>query len=81
MQDSDWEMIIRVHLNGAYSVTNAAWPYMAEQKFGRVITVSSPAGLYGNVGQANYAMAKSGLNGFMQTLAKEGARNGAHIYS
>jgi multifunctional beta-oxidation protein len=81
MQDSDWEMIIRVHLNGAYSVTKAAWPYMAEQKFGRVITVSSPAGLYGNVGQANYAMAKSGLNGFMQTLAKEGARNGAHIYS
>lgn len=51
---------------------------MSEQKFGRVITVSSPAGLYGNVGQANYAMAKAGLNGFMQTLAKEGGRNGIH---
>ena len=78
MQASDWDMITRVHLNGAYSVTKAAWPHMSEQKYGRIITVSSPAGLYGNVGQANYSMAKSGLNGLMQTLAKEGARNGIH---
>jgi 3-hydroxyacyl-CoA dehydrogenase/3a,7a,12a-trihydroxy-5b-cholest-24-enoyl-CoA hydratase len=45
-----------------------------DQEYGRVLTVSSPAGLYGNAGQANYAMAKSGLNGFMQTLSKEGGR-------
>ena len=78
MTDSDWDMIVRVHLNGAYSVTKAAWPYLQDQEFGRVITVSSPAGLYGNVGQANYSMAKSGLNGFMQTLAKEGGRRNIH---
>ena len=75
MADADWDMIVRVHLNGAYSVTKAAWPHMSEQNYGKVLTVSSPAGLYGNVGQANYSMAKSGLNGLMQTLAKEGERS------
>ena len=44
----------KVHLNGAYQVTKAAWPYMRDQEYGRVLTVSSPAGLYGNIGQANY---------------------------
>jgi NAD(P)-dependent dehydrogenase (short-subunit alcohol dehydrogenase family)/acyl dehydratase len=73
MKDADWDIILRVHLTGAYKVTKAAWPYMREQGYGRVVMTSSAAGLYGNVGQANYAAAKIGLHGFAQTLAKEGA--------
>ena len=45
---------------------------MNEQGYGRIVNVASPAGLYGNVGQANYSTAKMGMMGFTQTLAKEG---------
>lgn len=72
MNEQDWDLIMQVHLKGAYSVTKAAWKYMLEQKYGRIITTASSAGLYGNNGQANYATAKIGLVGFMQSLAKEG---------
>lgn len=74
MSDQDWDLIMTVHVKGAYSVTKAAWPIMLEQGFGRIVNVSSPAGLYGNRGQANYSLAKMGLVGFTQTLAKEGGR-------
>ena len=47
---------------------------MVKQKYGRIINVSSPSGLYGSFGQANYAMAKAGLIGFSKTLAMEGAK-------
>merc|ERR1712100_791922 len=75
MTAKDWDMIMLVHLKGAYAVTKAAWKHMQEQKYGRIVNVASPAGLYGNVGQANYSTAKMGLVGFTQTLAKEGARS------
>lgn len=42
-------------MKGAFKVTRAAWPYMKEQKYGRIIMVSSPSGIYGNFGQANYS--------------------------
>eukprot|EP00041_Stephanoeca_diplocostata_P023181 m.564340 g.564340 ORF g.564340 m.564340 type:complete len:310 (+) comp22235_c4_seq53:202-1131(+) len=74
MSDQDWEMIVKVHINGVYAVTKAAWPLMLEQGYGRILNVSSPSGLYGNVGQANYATAKMGMVGLTQTLAKEGGR-------
>ena len=76
MSDSDWAMIMKVHVEGVYRVTKAAWGAMMEQGFGRVVNVSSPAGLFGNVGQANYSLAKMGMVGFSQTLAKEGGRKG-----
>ena len=75
MTENDWDLIMKVHLKGAYAVTKAAWKYMNDQKFGRIISTASAAGLFGNVGQANYACAKMGLIGFAQTLAKEGAKN------
>lgn len=62
---TDWDMIVKVHINGVYAVTKAAWPHMLEQGYGRVLNVSSPSGLYGNVGQANYAMAKMGMVRFV----------------
>lgn len=73
MTDDDWDIIYRVHLFGAYSVTKAAWPHMREASYGRVIMTTSVAGVYGNFGQANYAAAKLGLFGLAQTLAIEGA--------
>lgn len=75
MTDADWQMIYRVHVEGAYKVTKAAWNSMREQGFGRILFTTSAAGLYGNFGQANYSSAKSALLGLGRTLAIEGARN------
>lgn len=72
MTDQDWDLIYDVHVKGAYKVTHAAWPYMREQGYGRLIFTASAAGIYGNFGQANYSMAKLGLHGMAQTLALEG---------
>ena len=59
---------------GSVNVTRAAWPLMREQNYGRIVVTSSPSGLYGNFGQANYGSAKLGLVGLMNTLKIEGAR-------
>jgi 3-hydroxyacyl-CoA dehydrogenase/3a,7a,12a-trihydroxy-5b-cholest-24-enoyl-CoA hydratase len=74
MTDQDWDLITAVHLRGAYKCTKAAWPHMLKNKFGRIITVTSAAGIYGNFGQVNYSMAKSGLLGFTKSLALEGSK-------
>ncbi|KAL5363140.1 hypothetical protein BJX96DRAFT_186598 [Aspergillus floccosus] len=74
MKYIDWDLIIRVHVRGAYKCTRAAWPYFKKQRYGRVIQTSSSSGMYGNFGQSNYAAAKMALIGFMETLAIEGAK-------
>lgn len=74
MKDIDWDLIMKVHLKGSYSVTRAAWNVMREQNYGRIINTASGSGLYGSFGQANYATAKLGLHGFSMTLAKEGEK-------
>jgi multifunctional beta-oxidation protein len=55
MTDTDWDLIMAVHLTGSYKTTRAAWPHFRKQRFGRVINTSSSSGLYGAFGQANYA--------------------------
>ncbi len=74
MTDTDWDLIYKVHVLGSYKVTKAAWDHMRDQGYGRIIMTASAAGIYGNFGQANYAMAKLGLHGFAQTLAIEGRK-------
>lgn len=70
------DLVLAVHLKGAFNVTQPAYLRMREQGYGRIINTSSGAGLFGNFGQANYAAAKAGLLGFTRTLAVEGAGKG-----
>jgi len=67
-------VVIDVHLKGAFHVTMAAWPHMREQSYGRVINTTSASGLFGNFGQSNYGAAKMGLAGMTRVLAIEGAK-------
>ncbi|PJI47087.1 MAG: serine/threonine protein kinase [Pseudomonas sp.] len=79
MEDSDWDLVYKVHVEGAYKVTRAAWPFMREQGYGRVIFTSSTSGIYGNFGQSNYGMAKLGLYGLTRNLAIEGRKNNIFV--
>lgn len=76
MSQDDWDLVYQVHVLGAHKVTHAAWPYLRDQGYGRIVNTASAAGIYGNFGQVNYAMAKLGLVGFTNSLAVEGARKG-----
>jgi len=74
MSQQDWDLVYKVHVLGTMKVTHAAWNLMNDQGYGRIVNTSSAAGIYGNFGQANYAMAKLGIHGFTQTLAAEGRK-------
>lgn len=70
MTDDDWETVMDVHLKGAFYCARAVQKYMVEKRYGRIINISSTSAL-GNRGQANYAAAKAGIQGFTKTLAIE----------
>jgi len=74
----DFRAVVEVHLMGSAMATKEVWPIMREQGYGRIVMTTSPSGLYGNFGQANYGAAKLGLVGFMNTLKIEGAKNNIH---
>jgi NAD(P)-dependent dehydrogenase (short-subunit alcohol dehydrogenase family) len=73
-----WQAVHQVHLDGAYHLVKAAWPSFRDQQFGRIVVTTSSSGIFGNFGQANYAAAKMGLIGLMNTLAIEGKRHNIH---
>ncbi|MCY7298583.1 MAG: SDR family oxidoreductase [Ilumatobacteraceae bacterium] len=66
--------VLDVHLKGAFYVTQPAWVVMREQGYGRIVSTSSAAGVFGNFGQTNYGAAKMGLVGFTRVLATEGTK-------
>lgn len=79
IKDEDWDIIQRVHLRGSFLVSRAAWPHMRKQGYGRIIMVTSAAGIYGNFGQANYSAAKLGIVGLANTLSIEGRKNNVFV--
>ena len=70
MSEDDWDMVMAVHLKGAFLMTRAAQKHFVEQKYGKIINLSSVSAL-GNRGQANYSAAKMGVQGFTRTLGIE----------
>ncbi len=76
MPESDWDLVIATNLKSAYNCSKAALKPMMRQKYGRIVNITSVAGLSGNGGQTNYSASKAGLIGFTKSLAKEvGGRN------
>ena len=76
MRDEEWDEVISTHLRGAYLCTKFVLRSMMEQMWGRIINISSLAGLVGNMGQTNYSAAKGGLIAFTRSVAREvGSRN------
>ena len=78
MTDDDWRTVMEVHLMGAFLCSQAAQRHMVEGGYGRIVNVSSTSAL-GNRGQANYAAAKAGIQGFTKTLAIELGRFGITV--
>ena len=74
MSVEDFDIVVDVHLSGAAYVTKAVWPIMQEQNYGRIVMTTSGSGLYGNFGQTNYAAAKLGQVGLMNSLKQEGRK-------
>ena len=70
MTVDDWDTVLGIHLRGSFLMSKACQKYMVDQRFGRIVNLSSSSAL-GNRGQANYSAAKAGLQGFTKTLAIE----------
>jgi 3-oxoacyl-[acyl-carrier protein] reductase len=74
MSSEAWQQVLDVNLTGVFNCTKAVYPHMAERKYGRIVTASSVVGLYGNMGQTNYAATKAGVIAMTQVWAKEFGR-------
>ncbi|NNL89086.1 MAG: SDR family NAD(P)-dependent oxidoreductase [Marinicaulis sp.] len=79
MEIKDFRAVLEVHLVGSAICTHAVWPIMRDQSYGRVMFTSSPSGLHGIFGQANYGAAKAGMIGIMNALHLEGAKYNIRI--
>jgi acetoacetyl-CoA reductase len=81
MSVEDWDRVVGVNLSGAFYLSRAVLQHMLDRGYGRIINISSVIGEKGNIGQANYAAAKSGLFGLTNSLALETARKGITVNS
>ena len=79
MPEADWDYIIDVHLKAAFNTTQAAGRYMKEKNYGKIINVISTAGIFGTVGQINYASAKAGIIGFTKSASRELGRYNINV--
>lgn len=79
MKPEDWQAVINLNLTGVFLCCKAVSKLMLKQKSGRIINISSVAGVMGNPGQANYSAAKAGVIGLTKTLAKEFASRGVTV--
>lgn len=79
MPEADWDYIINVHLKAAFNTTQAAGRYMKEKNYGKIINVISTAGIFGTVGQINYASAKAGIIGFTKSASRELGRYNINV--
>jgi acetoacetyl-CoA reductase len=81
MSPEDWDRVVQVNLSGAFYLSRAILQHMLDRGSGRIINISSVIGSSGNIGQANYAAAKSGMFGLTMSLALETARKGITVNS
>ena len=79
MSPEDWDRVVRVDLSGTFYLSRAILQHMLDRGSGRIINISSVIGSSGNIGQANYAAAKSGVFGLTMSLAQETARKGITV--
>jgi acetoacetyl-CoA reductase len=79
MTVDEWQAVLQVNLTGPFFMTKVVLEQMVEQKYGRIVNISSVVGESGNFGQANYAAAKAGLIGLTKTVALEVARSGVTV--
>src|SRR5207237_2154978 len=76
MMEEEWDAVIAVHLKGTFNCTRHAAVHMRQQRRGRIISISSTSGVYGNSGQANYGAAKDGIAGLTRVVARDVGRYG-----
>ncbi|MDR3270890.1 MAG: 3-oxoacyl-[acyl-carrier-protein] reductase, partial [Peptococcaceae bacterium] len=79
MKEEDWDAVLNTNLKGVFLCTKAVSRYMAKQRSGAIINISSIVGLKGNAGQANYAAAKAGVIGLTKAVAKELASRSVRV--
>ena len=79
MEDDAWQEVIDTNLKGTFLFSRAVGVVMMRARYGRIINISSVAGLVGNPGQANYAASKAGVIGFSKTVARELASRGITV--
>ncbi len=79
LSEEDWDAVIAVHLKGAFNCSRHAAAHMRQQKYGRIISMSSTSGLYGNSGQANYGAAKDGIAGLTRVISRDLGKYGITV--
>ncbi len=79
MTAAQWDEVLAVHLTGSFNCLQAVAPHMMERRYGRIVNVTSAAGVLGTIGQINYSAAKAGILGLTMSAARELAKHGITV--